>query len=117
MEAKALKKHIRMSPRKMRLIADLVRGKNVNDALVILRFNPKHAAKEAEFVLRSAISNLNNKAMEIGERFHESNVFIKTIKVDNGPFFKRILPAPYGRAFKIRKRSNHLTIIVGTVKE
>ncbi|MGI6370706.1 MAG: 50S ribosomal protein L22 [Ignavibacteria bacterium] len=116
MEARALKKHIRMSPRKMRLVIDLIRGKRAVEALNILRFHPKHAAKEAELVLRSAMANLNNKAMEAGERINDNEVYVKVAKVDGGPSFKRIMPAPQGRAFRIRKRSNHLTIIVGTDK-
>lgn len=116
MEARALKKHIRMSPRKMRLVVNLIRGKKAIDALTVLRFHPKHAAKEAEMVLRSAIANLNQKATEAGERINDNDVLVKMIQVNNGPFFKRMLPAPHGRAFKIRKRSNHLTIVVGTEK-
>ncbi len=116
MEARALKKHIRMSPRKMRLVIDLIRGKKASEALNILRFHPKHAAKEAEMVLRSAIANLNNKAQEEGVRVNDNDVYVKMVQVNCGPFFKRILPAPQGRAFRIRKRSNHLTIIVGTDK-
>ncbi len=116
MEAKALKKHIRMSPRKMRLVIDLIRGKKAVDALTILRFHPKLAAKEAEMVLRSAMANLSNKSNEEGKRLNDDEIYIKTAKVDCGPFFKRLLPAPQGRAFRIRKRSNHLTIIVSTEK-
>jgi len=116
MEAKALKKQIRMSPRKMRLVVDLIRGKKASEALTILKFHPKHAAYEAEMVLRSAVANLTQKANEAGERINDNNIYIKSAIVNNGPFFKRMLPAPQGRAYRIRKRSNHLTIIVGTDK-
>lgn len=116
MEARALKKNIRLSPRKMRLVIDLVRGKKATEALTILRFHPKHAAHEAEMVLRSALANLNQKADAEGRRIRDEEIFIKKATVDCAPFFKRMLPAPQGRAYRIRKRSNHLTIVVGIDK-
>ncbi len=116
MEARALQKNIRISPRKMRLVIDLVRGKKASEALTILRFHPQHAAKEAEMVLRSAIANLNQKADEAGERIDDNKVIVKTAMVNNGPFFKRIREADHGKGMPIKKRSNHLTIIVGTDK-
>jgi large subunit ribosomal protein L22 len=117
MIARALKKNIRMSPRKMRLVIDLIRGKKASEALTMLRFHPKWAAKEAEMVLRSAIANLQQKAVEEGLRLRDDEIMIKRATVDNAPFFKRMLPAPQGRAYRIRKRSNHLTIVVGTNDE
>lgn len=114
MEAKAKKRYIPTSPRKMRLVVDLVRGKSVESALNILHFSTKHAAKVIEKTLRSAVSNLSNKT-DTG-KVDEHTVFIKTIFVDEGPTMKRILPAPQGRAYKIRKRSNHLTIIVTDIQ-
>jgi large subunit ribosomal protein L22 len=114
MEAIALKKHIRMSPRKMRLVIDIIRGKQASEALTILRFHPKIAAKEAEMVLRSALANLNQKADGAGERIRDEEIFVKKAIVNNGSFFKRMLPADHGRAYRVRKRSNHLTITVGT---
>ncbi|MFP4368322.1 MAG: 50S ribosomal protein L22 [Candidatus Kapaibacterium sp.] len=114
MEARALKKYIRSSPRKMRLVIDLIRGKRADEALSILRFQPKHAAKDAEMVLRSAISNLNNKVLEEGGSYNEDEIFVKNAMVDQGPTMKRIQPAPMGRAYRVRKRSNHLTIVVAT---
>jgi large subunit ribosomal protein L22 len=113
MEARALKKNIRLSPRKMRLVIDLVRGKKANEALTMLRFHPKHAAQEAEMVLRSAIANLNNKANEEGIRIRDEEIVIKTIKADCAAFFKRMRPRAKGMGNRIRKRSNHLTIVVG----
>jgi len=110
MEARAIKRYIPTSPRKMRLVVDLVRGKSVEEALNILHFNPKHASKVVEKTLRSAVSNLSNKA-ETG-KVNEKEVFIKRIFVDGGPVLKRMLPAPQGRAYRIRKRSNHLTIVI-----
>jgi large subunit ribosomal protein L22 len=114
MEARALKKSIRMSPRKMRLVIDLIRGKKASDAITMLHFHPKHAAYEAEMVLRSAIANLNQKAMEDGIRIKDDEIVIKRAFVDGASMFYRTLPAPQGRAYRIRKRSNHLTIVVGT---
>ena len=110
MEARAINKWIGSSPRKMRLVIDLIRGKKVEEALTILHFSPKHASKMAEKVLRSAISNLQNK--EEGGRIDTDNIFVKEVYVNGGPSTKRILPAPMGRAHRILKRSNHLTIVV-----
>jgi large subunit ribosomal protein L22 len=110
LEARAIKRFIQGSPRKMRLVADLIRGKNVEEAVNILHFSPKHASKVCELTLRSAISNLQN-AKE-GGRLDPSIVFVKTITVDGGPMAKRVLPAPMGRAYRVRKRTNHLTIVV-----
>jgi large subunit ribosomal protein L22 len=112
MEARAINRYIGSSPRKMRLVVDLIRGKSVEEALTILHFSPKHAAKVAEKVLRSAISNLQNK--QEGGRLDTHDVFIKEAYVDGGPSLKRLLPAPMGRAYRILKRSNHLTIVIAT---
>ena len=110
MEAKAINRYVPTSPRKMRLLVDLVRGKGVDEALSILHFSPKHSSKVLEKTIHSAVSNLQNK-IESG-RVDSHNLFIKTAYVDGGPTMKRVLPAPMGRAFRIIKRSNHLTVIV-----
>ncbi len=110
MEAKAINRYIGTSPRKMRLVIDLIRGKGVDEALSILHFAPKHAAKTAEKVLRSAIANLQNK--DESGRVDTATMFVKTAFVDGGATMKRVLPAPMGRAFRVRKRSNHVTIVV-----
>jgi len=115
MEVKAINRYVGTSPRKMRLVADLIRGKGVEEALSILHFVPKHAAMTLEKVLRSAISNYQNKD-EAG-RVDTSTLFIKSAFIDGGPTAKRILPAPMGRAFRIRKRSNHITIVVAQHEE
>lgn len=94
----------------MRLVIDLIRGKSVDEAMELLHFNPKHAAKDAEGVLRSAVSNLFNKDEE--SRHEPSDLYVKEAYVNQGPSLKRLLPAPMGRAFRVRKRSNHLTIVV-----
>ncbi len=110
MEARAVHKYIPTSPRKMRLLIDLIRGKGVEEAISILHFSPKHAAKEAEKTLRSAIANLQNK--EESGRIDFSQIYVKQAFVNGGPTMKRIRPAPMGRAYRVRKRSNHLTIVV-----
>ena len=110
MEARAINRYIGTSPRKMRLVIDLIRGKGVDEALSILHFVPKHAAKTAEKVLRSAIANYQNKD-EAG-RVDTATLFVKEAFVDGGATAKRVSAAPMGRAYRIRKRSNHITIIV-----
>ena len=112
MLARAESKHIRQSPRKMRLVIDLIRGKSVDEALHLLHFSPKHASKVAEKVLRSAVSNLQNK--DQGGRLEPEHMYVKDCSVDSGMTVKRISPAPMGRAYRIRKRSNHITIIVAS---
>lgn len=98
------------SPRKMRLMADLVRGEEVNKALDILRYSPKEASGRLEKLLLSAIANWQQK--NEGVRIEESNLFVKEIFVDSARVLKRLRPAPQGRGYRIRKRSNHVTIIV-----
>jgi large subunit ribosomal protein L22 len=110
MEAKAINRYIGTSPRKMRLVIDLIRGKGVEEALSILHFTTKAAAKTAEQVLRSAISNVQNK--EESGRVDSATLYVKEAFVNGGTMAKRVLPAPMGRAFRIRKRSNHITIVV-----
>jgi len=110
MEARAINRYVGTSPRKMRLVIDLIRGKSVDEALHLLHFSPKHASKVAEKVLRSAVSNLQNK--DQGGRLEPEQMFVKACSVDGGMVMKRISPAPMGRAYRIRKRSNHITIVV-----
>jgi large subunit ribosomal protein L22 len=115
MEARAIKKYIRSSPRKMRLVIDLIRGKNAAEAFSILRFQTKHAAKDAEYLLRSAIANLSN--LEDGKNINPEDVYVSQAFVNGGPMLKRIQPAPMGRAYRVKKRSNHLTIVVATTEK
>ena len=110
MEAKAINRYIGTSPRKMRLVIDLIRGKGVEEALSILHFTTKAASKTAEQVLRSAISNVQNK--EESGRVDTATLYVKEAFVNGGAMAKRVLPAPMGRAFRVRKRSNHITIVV-----
>lgn len=108
-------KNVPTSPRKMRLVADLVRGKRVELALNILKTNPKHPAIRLHKLLLSAIANWQSK--NEGMRIEESDLFVKEIQVDGGRILKRIQPAPQGRAHRIRKRSNHVTIIVDSLNK
>lgn len=112
MEARATHKFIPTSPRKMRLVIDLIRGKSVDEAMNILHFSTKHSSKDAEKVLRSAVANLYNKDED--QRVDTADLIVKTAYVNQGPTLKRISPAPMGRAYRVRKRSNHLTIVVAT---
>lgn len=103
------------SPRKMRIVADTIRGKDVFHALNILKFSRKEASLRLEKLLTSAIHNW--EAKNSGERLEESELFIKEIRVDSARMLKRIQPAPQGRAHRIRKRSNHVTIIVDSANK
>ena len=97
---------------KMRLVADIIRGKDVERALDILKFSSKEASNRLEKLLLSAIANWESK--NDGSKIEESNLFIKEITVDSGRMLKRIQPAPQGRAHRIRKRSNHVTIVLAS---
>lgn len=101
------------SPRKMRLVADLVRGQKIDRALNILRFSSKEASRKLEKLLLSAINNWEQK--NDGASLEEAGLFIKEIRVDGGSMLKRLRPAPQGRAHRIRKRSNHVTIVLGSI--
>lgn len=114
MEAIAKKRFIRSSPRKMRLVVDLIRGRKVSEALTILKFNPKLASDDVYATLNSAVGNMKYKLDTMGERYNEENFYVKEVQVNQGPTMKRISPAPMGRAYRIRKRSNHLTIVLET---
>ncbi|HTO14940.1 MAG TPA: 50S ribosomal protein L22 [Edaphocola sp.] len=110
MEAIARLRNYPTSPRKMRLLADLIRGMEVEKALSILKYSTKHPAVALEKLLLSAIDNWKQK--NEGEDIADANLKIKTIFVDGGRMIKRMLPAPQGRAYRVRKRSNHVTLIV-----
>lgn len=99
------------SPRKMRLVADLVRGQQVENALNILRFSKKEASNRLEKLLLSAIANWQAKNEDAD--IESAELFVKEIRVDGGSMLKRLRPAPQGRAHRIRKRSNHVTLVVG----
>ncbi|MGC8802275.1 MAG: 50S ribosomal protein L22 [Bacteroidales bacterium] len=101
------------SPRKMRYVVDLIRGMEVNRALDILKFSEKAAARPVEKLLLSAIANW--QAKNEGVRLDDAYIFIKEAKVDGGRILKRLRPAPQGRAYRIRKRSNHVTLVLDSV--
>ena len=105
------------SPRKMRLVADMVRGVEVNRALDILHYSKKEASVRLEKLVRSAIANWEAKNEDSRKELENGNVYVQTIMVDGGRQLKRIRTAPQGRAARIRKRSNHVTVIVGTKNE
>ncbi len=100
------------SPRKMRLVADLVRGVEVERALQILKFSPKDAARNLEKLTLSAIANWQAKNEDAS--IEDAGLFVKEIYVDSAMMLKRLRPAPQGRAHRIRKRSNHVTLVLGT---
>ena len=100
------------SPRKMRLVADLVRGQKVEKALNILKFSSKDASRNLEKLLLSAIANWQAKNSD--SNIEEAGLIVKEIRVDGGMMLKRLRPAPQGRAHRIRKRSNHVTIVLGS---
>ena len=104
------------SPQKMRLVADTVRGVEVNHALDLLKFSKREASIRLEKLLKSAIANWEAKNPEQTKELEAGNVIVKTIMVDEGRTLKRIRPCPQGRAGRIRKRSNHVTIILDVVK-
>jgi large subunit ribosomal protein L22 len=110
MEAVAKLRNYPTSPRKMRLLADVVRGMDVEKALSILEHHPQHSSTPLYKLLRSAVSNWE-QANE-GKSAADSGLLVKTIFVDGGRVLKRMLPAPQGRAYRVRKRSNHVTVIV-----
>lgn len=103
-------RNVPTSPRKMRLVADMVRGMEVNKALDVLKFSTKEASRRVEKLLLSAIANWKEKNEDV--RLEDANLFVKEIYVDSGRILKRLRPAPQGRAHRIRKRSNHVTIKV-----
>jgi len=109
MEAIAILRNVPTSPRKTRLVADIIRGMQVTRALSVLKFQPQHGADHLYKVLRSAVANFEQKFPE--EPLEE--LYVTTIFVNEGRMLKRVQPAPQGRAHRIRKRSNHITVVVG----
>jgi len=103
------------SPRKMRLVTDLISGKEVNKALDILKFSSQDASRRLEKLLLSAIANW--QAKNEGVRVEESNLYIKTVHVDGGRVMKRLQTAPQGRAYRLRKRSNHVTLVLDSMNK
>lgn len=108
--AVAYLKDVPTSPRKMRLVADIIRGERVAKALNILKYESQHAAAKMEKLLMSAISNWEAKNSDV--KLEEADLFVKEVFVDGGRQLKRLRPAPQGRAHRVRKRSNHVTLVV-----
>ena len=108
MESKAIGRNIRVTPRKARLVVDVIRGKRVGDALAMLKFMPVHASKVVEKILKSAVANAEQKNIPDVDRLK-----VKTAFVDQGPTMKRVMPRAMGRANIIKKRSSHITLVLG----
>ena len=113
--SQAVLKNCPTSPRKMRLVTDLIRGMEVNRALDTLKYSSKESSRRLEKLLLSAIANW--QAKNEGVRIEDSNLYVKTIHVDGGRTLKRLRPAPQGRAHRIRKRSNHVTLVLDTFEK
>ena len=115
MEATAKLMNVPTSPRKMRLVADMIRGMAVDRALSVLKFDSKHSSARLEKLLVSAVANWQNKFED--ERLEDASLYVKEIRVDGGKMLKRLRPAPQGRAHRIRKRSNHVTLVIANREE
>ncbi|HEX8117769.1 MAG TPA: 50S ribosomal protein L22 [Pyrinomonadaceae bacterium] len=111
-EARAIQRTTRQSPYKMRLVIDEIRGKDVNEALALLMFSKKHAAKQIEKTLNSAVANAEYRARESGAGLDVDRLYVKHAVVNEGPKLKRFTPAAMGRATPIQKRTSHVEIIV-----
>ena len=111
-EAHALARHVRMSPQKARLVIDLIRGQGVQEALQTLRFTPKRAAKPIEKLLRSAVANAERKAEDAGAPLDVDELYVSKCFVNEGTRWKRLRPAPMGRAFRYQKRTAHVWVAV-----
>ena len=109
-EAHALARHVRMSPQKVRLVIDLIRGRRVQDALQTLKYTPKRAALHIEKVLRSAIANAERMAEDAGAPLDVDELYVSHCFVNEGPRWKRLRPAPMGRAFRYQKRTSHVWV-------
>ena len=109
-EAVAMARHVRMSPQKVRLVVDLIRGQRAEDALQILRFTMKRASRDVEKVLRSAIANAERKAEDAGASLDVDHLFVSNCYVNEGSRWKRLRPAPMGRAFRYQRRTAHIVV-------
>jgi len=112
MISKATSKYIPMSPQKARLVVDLIRGKNVNEALMTLKFTNKGATREIEKTVKSAVANASQKS----ENIDVDELYIERCYINDGPHQKRVRPAPMGRAYRIQRRTSHITIELGERK-
>jgi len=112
METKAIAKFVRISPRKVRQVVDLIRGKKVDEAMAILKFTPNISTEPVSKVLKSAMANAEHNL-----EMSPDDLYVTKVYVDQGPTLKRIMPRAMGRADKIRKRTSHITVVVGDKKE
>ena len=112
-DARAFQRNARQSPYKMRLVIDQIRGRNVNEALGLLKFSKKHAAKQIEKVLNSAVANAEYSARKDNESLDVDTLYVKRAVVNEGPKIKRFMPAAQGRATPIQKRTSHVEIVIG----
>lgn len=112
LEAKAVARHVRVTPMKARRVVDLIRGKNATDAISVLRFAPQGASETVRKVLESAIANARVQADKTAERFDERELIVAQAFVDEGPTMKRFRPRAQGRASRINKRTSHITVVV-----
>jgi large subunit ribosomal protein L22 len=110
MEAKAIVRHVKMSPRKVRIVANMIRGKRVEEVLGLLTLLPKKSAKIMSKLVNSAVANADDKAKGQG---NVDTLVVKTVTVDNGPIIKRWLPRAMGRANRIQRRTSHITVVLG----
>ena len=113
MESRAILRNVRVSPQKARLVADLVRGRDVDDAIEMLAFTQKKSAPLIRKLVESAVANAENSARTTGGQLDIDDLFIQTITVDEGPTLKRWRPRAMGRATQIRKRTSHITVVLG----
>ena len=116
MEAKAQARHVRVTPQKARRVVDLIRGKQATEAVAVLQFAPQAASEPIRKVLESAIANARVKADKANEAFDERGLVISAAYVDEGPTMKRFRPRAQGRAYRIRKRTSHITIEVESIE-
>jgi large subunit ribosomal protein L22 len=112
LEARAIARHVRVTPMKARRVVDLIRGKNASEAVSVLRFAPQGASDPVRKVLESAIANARSKADAAAERFDERELVVTAAFVDEGPTMKRFRPRAQGRASRINKRTSHITVVV-----
>lgn len=112
-DVRAFQRTTRQSPYKMRLVIDQIRGKDVNEALALLRFSKKHAARQIEKVLHSAVANAEYKGRESNEAVDVDTLYVKHAIINEGPKLKRFMPAAMGRATPVHKRTSHVEIVLG----
>ncbi len=117
MEAKAQARYVRVTPQKARRVVDLIRGRQASDALAVLQWAPQAASEPVFKVVASAIANARVKADQASEAFDERELVVHTAYVDEGPTMKRFRPRAQGRAFRVRKRTSHITVVVGAAED